>query len=243
MRSSRCRLKAGRLLHYALGSDVGLLHDLSAGRVPRGVGAVGDDHNGRSRLPRRSIRSARRGRAKVLFGFDYVWEVYKPEHQRKYGYYTLPVLWGDQLVARFDSRLDRPTNTLVILGLWLEDAALGRMRPLPRPWARGFPRFVTFLGAGRLDADAIRRVAAAPAAQILGWLNRKIWSCRMIASLNNSLPTRLPIMLPRETPRLLLRPFQDSDLETFVAYRSDPGVPRYQGWGSALQHRKRAGIY
>jgi uncharacterized protein YcaQ len=32
-----------------------------------------------------------RGRAKVLFGFDNEWEVYKPEHQRKFGYYALPI--------------------------------------------------------------------------------------------------------------------------------------------------------
>jgi uncharacterized protein len=45
--------------------------------------------------------------------------VYKPEARRKYGYYTLPVLWGDRLVARFDSKLDRATNTFTILGFWL----------------------------------------------------------------------------------------------------------------------------
>lgn len=33
-----------------------------------------------------------------------------------------------------------------------------------------------------------------------------------------------------ETERLLLRPFQKSDLDSFVAYRSDPEVARYQGW-------------
>ena len=37
-------------------------------------------------------------------------------------------------------------------------------------------------------------------------------------------------MLILETPRLILRPFQDSDLEVFAAYRSDPEVARYQGW-------------
>ena len=37
-------------------------------------------------------------------------------------------------------------------------------------------------------------------------------------------------MLPLETPRLLLRPFQDSDLEAFGTYRSDPIIARYQGW-------------
>lgn len=37
-------------------------------------------------------------------------------------------------------------------------------------------------------------------------------------------------MLILHTPRLILRPFQDSDLEPFAAYRSDPEVARYQGW-------------
>jgi uncharacterized protein YcaQ len=97
-----------------------------------------------------------RGRAKVLFGFDYVWEVYKPEHQRKFGYYTLPILWGDQLVARFDSKLDRATDTFVILGLWLEDKVLGKDEAFAEALARGFARFVTFLGASRMNVKAIR---------------------------------------------------------------------------------------
>jgi RimJ/RimL family protein N-acetyltransferase len=37
-------------------------------------------------------------------------------------------------------------------------------------------------------------------------------------------------MIRLETPRLLLRPFQDSDLEAFAAYRSDPQVARFQSW-------------
>jgi uncharacterized protein YcaQ len=64
-------------------------------------------------------------------------------------------LWGDQLVARFDSKLDRTTNTFVILGLWLEDQALGKDEAFAEALARGFARFVTFLGAGRMDAKAI----------------------------------------------------------------------------------------
>ena len=92
----------------------------------------------------------------MLFDFDYVWEVYKPEHQRKFGYYTLPVLWGDRLVARFDSKLDRATNTFVILGFWLEDEALASDEAFAEALARGFARFVTFLGASALDATAMR---------------------------------------------------------------------------------------
>jgi hypothetical protein len=75
--------------------------------------------------------------------------------KRKFGYYTLPVLWGDRLVARFDSKLDRTTNTFVILGFWLEDEALGRDEAFAEALARGFGRFVTFLGASQLDAQAI----------------------------------------------------------------------------------------
>lgn len=64
-----------------------------------------------------------RGRAKVLFGFDYVWEVYKPAHQRRWGYYVLPILYGDRLVARIEPRFDRATKTLQVLGYWQEEDA------------------------------------------------------------------------------------------------------------------------
>ncbi|MEZ4606996.1 MAG: crosslink repair DNA glycosylase YcaQ family protein [Deinococcales bacterium] len=40
-----------------------------------------------------------------LFNFDYIWEVYKPEKDRKWGYYVLPILYQDRFVARLDSRL------------------------------------------------------------------------------------------------------------------------------------------
>ena len=42
---------------------------------------------------------------KHLFDFDYIWEVYKPERERKWGYYVLPVFYGERFVGRFDSRL------------------------------------------------------------------------------------------------------------------------------------------
>jgi uncharacterized protein YcaQ len=55
-----------------------------------------------------------------LFEFDYVWEVYVPEHRRRWGYYVLPILFGDRLVGRIEPRLDRATRTLRILGIWWE---------------------------------------------------------------------------------------------------------------------------
>src|SRR6185503_1909469 len=44
-----------------------------------------------------------RRRLQKLFGFDYQIECYVPEPKRKYGYFVLPVLWGDRLAARIDA--------------------------------------------------------------------------------------------------------------------------------------------
>jgi uncharacterized protein YcaQ len=55
---------------------------------------------------------------RFMFDFDYIWEVYKPEIQRKWGYYILPVFYGDRFVARVDARLEK--KTLVISHWWWE---------------------------------------------------------------------------------------------------------------------------
>ena len=56
-----------------------------------------------------------------LFGFDYVWEVYVPEAKRRWGYYVLPLLYGDRLVGRIEPRLERKAGTLRVQGIWWED--------------------------------------------------------------------------------------------------------------------------
>ena len=151
------KVEGWKAVHYALGSDAALLQALSAGHVPQPWTPLATTTTEEVLFLAPLDHVSARGRAKVLFGFDYIWEVYKPEHQRKFGYYTLPILWGDRLVARFDSKLDRTTNTFVILGLWLEDEALGTDAAFAEALARGFARFVTFLGAGQLQATAIRQ--------------------------------------------------------------------------------------
>src|SRR5689334_20404225 len=142
-------------VYYALGSDATLLRDVSAGRLPKAWIPLETDTMEEVVFLAPLDPVSARGRAKVLFGFDYIWEVYKPEHQRKFGYYTLPILWGDRLVGRFDSKLDRTNNMFVVLGLWLEDKALGKDEAFAEALARGFARFITFLGASRMDAKAI----------------------------------------------------------------------------------------
>jgi uncharacterized protein YcaQ len=68
-----------------------------------------------------------------LFDFDYVWEVYVPARKRRWGYYVLPVLYGDRLVGRVEPRIERSSGALRVLGLWWEDGldplADGRLAP------------------------------------------------------------------------------------------------------------------
>jgi uncharacterized protein YcaQ len=64
-----------------------------------------------------------------LYDFDYVWEVYVPERKRRWGYYVLPVLYGDRIVGRIEPRIDRAAGALRILGLWWEP----RFDPLADP--------------------------------------------------------------------------------------------------------------
>ncbi|HEX8408017.1 MAG TPA: winged helix DNA-binding domain-containing protein [Thermoanaerobaculia bacterium] len=52
------------------------------------------------------------------FDFDYVWEVYKPAPQRKWGWYVCPLLQRDRLVGRIDARIEG--ETLVVRKMWLE---------------------------------------------------------------------------------------------------------------------------
>lgn len=61
-----------------------------------------------------------RDRLEDIFGFAYRWEVYVPEAKRKYGYYVLPVLFGDEFVGRVELKAERERGVLKVSGLWLE---------------------------------------------------------------------------------------------------------------------------
>ncbi len=57
---------------------------------------------------------------KALFDFDYKWEIYTPAAQRKYGYYVLPLLYGDRFIGRVEAINDRQRKTLVVKNIWYE---------------------------------------------------------------------------------------------------------------------------
>ncbi|KAA3632546.1 MAG: winged helix-turn-helix domain-containing protein [Bacteroidetes bacterium] len=61
-----------------------------------------------------------RKRMQALFDFDYLIECYVPEAKRKYGYFSLPILWNGKLVARMDCKADRKTSILHLRHLALE---------------------------------------------------------------------------------------------------------------------------
>lgn len=95
-----------------------------------------------------------RKRALRLFGFDYRFEAFVPAPRRKYGYYVLPVLEGERLVARLDPKLHRAESRLEVQGLWWEPGLkVGKQRRQALQTA--LEKLASFLGAGTLDGQAI----------------------------------------------------------------------------------------
>lgn len=56
----------------------------------------------------------------ALWDYQYSWEIYTPAVKRKYGYYTLPILFGDRFVGRIEAVPDRKKRVLEVRGLWWE---------------------------------------------------------------------------------------------------------------------------
>ncbi len=141
--------------HVALASDLPVLETLLAGRTPRAWRPLETTTLEEATFLAPLDPVSARGRASTLFGFEYIWEIYKPADKRRFGAYTMPILWGDRLVGRFDSRLDRSTGTLVVNGLWLEDETLADSEPFVEAVGRGMERLLGFLDAPRIDVAAV----------------------------------------------------------------------------------------
>lgn len=87
-----------------------------------------------------------------LFGFDYVWEGFFPPAKRRWGWYVLPVLFGDRLVGRIEPRIDRERSVVEVLGLWWEDGfAPERAEGFADALREALRAYLGFAGADRLE--------------------------------------------------------------------------------------------
>ena len=80
--------------------------------------------------------------------FEYAWEVYKPPDKRRWGYYVIPVLYGDRFVARFDAKFVVSTRTLRVFSYLEEPGGLPWSRPVVRA---AFRRFLGYLGGEKVS--------------------------------------------------------------------------------------------
>ena len=135
---------------YLLGSELPLLREIEAE-----ADSVGVADTSVSFLAPLDPLVWDRNLLRDLFGFDYVWEVYTPQSKRRWGYYVLPLLYGDQLVGRIEPRIDRDAGSVRILGTWWQDGFSPR-------------RSEGFVEAMR---DALGAYARFGAAQRIDWLD------------------------------------------------------------------------
>lgn len=58
---------------------------------------------------------------RALFGFDYTWEIYTPAGRRRYGYYVLPLIYGERFAGRVEAAAGEAGGALRVKHVWLED--------------------------------------------------------------------------------------------------------------------------
>lgn len=89
-----------------------------------------------------------------LFGFDYTWEIYTPANKRKFGYYVLPLLYGESLIGRAEVIAERKTGTLVVKNIWYENG-IRLTKQLRTALNRCFQRFALFNGCETISAESM----------------------------------------------------------------------------------------
>ena len=88
----------------------------------------------------------------AVWGYRYSWEIYTPVVKRKYGYYVLPILWGDRLIGRIEPKADRKAKTLTVQNVWLEPG-VRRTKKLSGQIDRAVQRLARFNGCSVLSND------------------------------------------------------------------------------------------
>ena len=90
-----------------------------------------------------------RVRTEQLFNFYYRIEIYVPKAKRQYGYYVLPILHGDQLIGRVDSRMDRKAGRYYVENVYAEENA-PMTKKAGRELGRALRNLARFLGTNQV---------------------------------------------------------------------------------------------
>lgn len=92
-----------------------------------------------------------------LFGFQYKWEVYTPISERKYGYYVLPVLYGDKFIARFEPKYNKKSSILEIINWWWEPDIVVT-EEMKKAISHCFKNFLRYLGAKDIQLNCSEKI-------------------------------------------------------------------------------------
>jgi uncharacterized protein YcaQ len=101
-----------------------------------------------------------RARTERLFGFRHSFELYVPAAKRAYGYYVLPFLLGDRLIARVDLKADRAGGSLLVQGAFLEPLAALSASAVAADLAMQLADMASWLGLERVTVSSRGDLAA-----------------------------------------------------------------------------------
>ena len=93
---------------------------------------------------------------KALFDFEYSWEIYTPAPKRKYGFYVLPILYGDRFAGRIEAVCQSKTNVLLVKNIWYEDG-VRQTKKLLSEIDKTLKRFARFNQCGIIQFETPER--------------------------------------------------------------------------------------
>jgi len=88
----------------------------------------------------------------AVFGYHYSWEIYTPREKRKYGYYVLPMLYGENFAGRIEAAADRKNRVLTVKNIWFEDG-VKQTKALSTAISRAVQRLAKFNGCERITEE------------------------------------------------------------------------------------------
>ena len=93
-----------------------------------------------------------RGLLGSLFDFDYVWELFVPPEKRRWGWYVLPITFGDRIVGRIEPRIERADARVQVLDVWWENGFTpSREEGFVDAMRDALRAYLRFAGASRID--------------------------------------------------------------------------------------------